>query len=86
MDSVQKNPMQLSNHNRRFYQRIDLGKPSENSTAVTGRTDPASTGISKKGTTGMKGEGTKEGRSIAYRVADSHKGTTVRDGELEARR
>ena len=77
MDSVQKNPMQLSNNNRRFYQRIDLGKPSENATDVTGRTDPASTGISKNCTTGRKGEGTKEGQLLASIVAEGHKITNT---------
>ena len=50
---------------------------SENYIAATGRAAPDYTGRSKKGTTGMKGEGTKEGRSIASIFAESHTGTTV---------
>ena len=57
-----------------------------NDTAATGRNDADSTGGSKKGTTGRKGEGTKEGRSIASRFSESHKGTTAQDGEVESRR
>ena len=59
---------------------------SENYIAATGRAAPDYTGRSKKGTTGMKGEGTKEGRSIASIFAESHTGTTVWYGEVETRR
>ena len=65
---------------------MELENTSENATAATGRTASDSNGRSKKGTTGRKGEGTMGGRSIAYRVAESHKGTTIQDGEVEARR
>ena len=58
---------------------MELANTSENATAAAGRTAPDSTGISKKGTTVRKGEGMKEGRSIASRVAESHKGTNFRD-------
>ena len=59
MARVQKNPAQLSKCSCRFYQQMELENMSENDTAATGRTAPYSTGISKKCTTGSKGEGTK---------------------------
>ena len=56
---------------------MDLVNTSENDTADTGRT--------KKGTTGRKGEGTKEGRSTCFSMEKSQKNTTDQDGEVEAK-
>ena len=65
---------------------MELEITQANDTASTGRTAPYSTGRSNKGTSCRKWEGTKEFQSIASRFAESHKGTTALDGELEARR
>ena len=86
MACVRKNPTQLSNRNPRFYQITELANTSAKDTSATGSNAPDYTGRSKKGTNVRKEERTKEGRSISSRVLESHKGTTVRDGELEARR
>ena len=67
MDRVSKKT-QLSEHNRRFHQQMDLVNASENATAANGKT--------KKRTTGRKGEWMKEERSTGSRVKDSHKGDT----------
>ena len=59
---------------------------STNDPSATGRNDPYSTVRSKTGTTSRKGEGTKEGRSIAFIISEIHKSTTAQDGEVETRR
>ena len=63
---------------------MELANTSANATSATGRNDPDSVGRSKKGTTGSKQEGGKQGRSIASIVAEIHKVTTNQDGEVEA--
>ena len=63
---------------------MELTNMSKNAPAANGRNDQASTVRSKKGTTSRKGEGTKEGRSIASIISESHKCTTAQDDEVKA--
>ena len=85
MSRVWENPTQLSERNCRFYQRMELAKVSENATATTGRTATTDTVRKKKGITSSKWGGTKKGVSTGSSVEDIQKGTTARDGEVEAR-
>ena len=57
---------------------------SENSIASTGRTSTAYTGRTKKRIPGWKVECMTEGRSTGSSVEEVQKGTTSRDGEVEA--
>ena len=49
-----ENPTQLSEHNRRFYQQMEISNTSKNATAATGSTAKDSTVKTKKGETGRK--------------------------------